>query len=306
MSGTLVDSAKLAEAKTKFDFLFQQGATKKPENGITSLATYANSTGDKSKYPLVGALKRFSKWVGERVYQDFARYAYELKNVTFDNSVEIGLDAFADDQYDGYSMLFSALGEQAAFWPQDLLVDALIAGETEKCWDDQPFFSANHKLEPSDQSNTVFPNLFTGSALSASTFQAVRASMRKVGVGTTSRDNRSVGFGTNLVLACGPDLQATAESIVDAQYLAGGATNVNYKKASILILNELGSSTDWYLAEVGKALKPLLFQTRQAPNLVAPSPNDASVKEKRLLRWMGDARGAAGYTLPHLMAKAKA
>ena len=302
MSG-IVDTTKLVEARTTFSQAFNKGLTGTRTNVIANiLASEQASSGAKSKYPIVGGLQRFREFLGERVYQDFGRYAYELANRTFIDDVEVSLDDFEDEQYGGYITLFEQLGQQASQWQEDLLIDALKAGETEKSYDDVAFFSATHKLEPKVAS-TAYSNLFTGTALTEANFDAVYTSMETV----ATRDGRFTGFGKDVVLVVPPQLETTGKKIVQASQNAQGATNVLAGKARVLKIQDLGTApTEWYLADVGNVLKPLLFQMRKAPRLLAPRGTEDYITAKRVLRWHGEARGAAGYCAPWLMAKAKA
>lgn len=302
MSG-MADTTKLAEARTVFSQAFNkglQGTYAANIRGLLSVET--TSTGAKNKYPMVGGLQRFREFAGERVFQDFGRYAYELQNKTFIDDVEVGLDDFEDDQYEGYATLFEMLGQQAQLWAEDILLDALKAGETDKGYDDVAFFHAGHKLDPKDAS-TAYSNLFTGTALTEGNFDAVYTAMETV----KARDGRYTGFGRKVLLIVPPQLETTGKKIVAASQNAQGATNVLAGKAEVLKLQGLaGEATNWYLADVGQVLKPLLFQLRKAPKLTPPRGTEDYIMEKRVLRWHGEARGAAGYCAPWLMAKAKA
>lgn len=302
MSG-IIDTTKLVEARTFFSQAFNKGLGGTRNNTIRNvLAMEASSLGAKNKYPLVGGLQRFREFLGERVYQDFGRYAYELPNKTFINDVEVGLDDYEDEQYGGYAASFEELGSQAAQWGEDLVVDALKAGETGLGYDDVAFFSASHKLEPKDPA-TAYSNLFTGTALTEANFDAVYTSLELV----KTRDGRFTGFGKDVVLAVPPQLETTAKKIVQASQNAQGATNVVAGKARVLKIQDLGTAAgDWYLADVGGVIKPMVFQTRKAPRLLAPRGTEDYITEKRVLRWHADARGAAGYAAPWLIAKAKA
>lgn len=305
MSG-LVDTNKLIEARTVFSNAFKIGmqGTREGQTRVKDLlANEVGSTGRQNKYPIVGGLQRFREFIGERVYQELSRYAYTLVNRKFDNSVEVSVDDFEDEQYGAYTTLFQMLGEQGAELPEDLLVDALKGGElaTSLSYDGVPFFSANHRLEPGIAA-TGYSNLFTGAALTEANFDIVYNSMSAI----PTRDGRFVPWGRDVVLVVPPQLETTGKKIVAASQNASGATNVLEGKARVIKMQDLGTApTEWYVADVGSVLKPLLLQIRKAVKLNPPKGTEDYILLESVLRWIGEGRMAAGYQAPFLMAKAK-
>ena len=300
----LVDTQKLAEARVGYNKAFQTGFTGTRAVALVPLlAMVATSTSTSTKFPIGGGLQRFKEFTGERVFQDFSRYAHSLKNKTFTNDVEVSLDDFEDEQFGAYDTLFTALGEQAAQWEDDLVEEALIAGETIKGYDDVALFSASHKLEPDVTGMATYSNLFTGTALTEANFDAVYNAMSVI----PARDNRPIPWGKDVVLIVPPQLETTAKKIVQASQNANGATNVVAGKARVVKLQGLsGSPADWLLADLGQPIKPFILSRRKAPILTPPRGTEDYILEKRVLRWFGEARGAAGVGAPWLIAKAKA
>lgn len=276
---------------------------------FNQIASTINSTSAKNKFPIGAALTRFRRWAGERMFDNLTRYAYELKNETFEKSVAVSVNDFQDDQYEGYATVFEDIGYQAAQWPQDLVLGAIQNGKVAKCFDGLPFFSASHLVDPADASYGTYQNLFTTTALTSGNFDTVMQKMKT----NAGRDGRVMGFGANsqILLIVPPQLGVTARGIVEAQKNASGADNVLAGMAKVLEVPDLGvgggaNATTWYLADVGRPLKPIIFQNRQMPELVPPSATDESVKLRDEYQWLGKARGAAGYGLPFLMARAEA
>ncbi|CAN5211270.1 Mu-like prophage major head subunit gpT family protein [soil metagenome] len=57
----------------------------------------------------------------------------------------------------------------------------------------------------------------------------------------------------------------------------------------------------WYLVDLSKPLKPLIFQTREEPHFwMTTNPEDSTVAETGKFGAWAEARGAAGYTMPFL------
>lgn len=301
----LNDDGKLLEANVTFSMVFQAALQGGKSDWLTRVATETTSKGAVQKYPINGTLPRMREWLGERQYERLARYAYSLVNRKFEQSVEIDMDDFEDEQMGGYEMLIAEMGRQAEEWKADLVLDALAAGETRTCYDDTPFFSGSH---PIPGGGGTFANLVTGMPLTQANFEtAMTSTMLVVG-----RDGRTMSFRNGTPLLVVPaQLRSAALSIVAVQKLASGADNPNYKAADLLVLPDLGvrggtSASDWYLLDVNGAVKPLILQLRMAPELRVPKLDDASVVEKDTLRYTSKARGEAGYGVPQTAFKFKA
>ncbi len=59
---------------------------------------------------------------------------------------------------------------------------------------------------------------------------------------------------------------------------------------------QTGAGSPWYLMDLTKALKPIIFQNRQAPRFVAmDNPDDESVFTKKEFRYGADSRNTAGF-----------
>ncbi len=66
-------------------------------------------------------------------------------------------------------------------------------------------------------------------------------------------------------------------------------------------MSAAGPSQPWYLVDLSKALAPLMFQEREKPHFwMITDPNDSKVADTGRFGCYGEARGAAGYTLPYL------
>lgn len=313
MSGGLVEAGgvSLSEAKATISMAFQRGLQEEVATQGAMFTTFVGSEGASTKYPMLGQMTGAREWVGPREYEDLTRHAYELKNRTFEKSLEVPVDALEDDQLDGYALNAEQLGEQARLWPDDLIFEALLAGGSRLCFDQQFFFDTDHPIDPGNPASSTYANLFTGSALTSSNFANVLKQMQQI----VGRDGRPRGFGRGgrVVLAVPPGLREVGKQIVEAEYLANGATNTNKNAAELVVVDRLynpavaSTATSWFLFDLGRKLKPILFQERKAPKLVAMiAENTTNVFELDMLRWGMKMRGAAGYTLPYLAARSDA
>lgn len=66
-------------------------------------------------------------------------------------------------------------------------------------------------------------------------------------------------------------------------------------------INTAGAVQPWFLLDCSQGLKPILYQERQAPTFdMVTDPTDSHVFKTGEFLMGGEARGAAGYTYPHL------
>lgn len=285
-----------------FSKLFQEG------RGLvtpwyTRLATVVPSTTSENVYGWMLRLPKMRKWVGERVIHNVAALDYTLKNEDFELTVSVPRNTVMDDTFGVYNPVATMLGEQASKYPDDLLITLLQSGHAIAGPDGQFFFDTDHPVSLVNSSLGIQSNYFTGTALTAANFDAVRASM----AGFKDEAGRVMGAVPNLLIVP-PQLEFQARTILNASLVANGGTNVYAGAAEIMMIPELANDpTTWYLLDTRHALKPFIFQNRMSPQFVAlTSVTDDNVFSFKEYIWGVDARGAAGFGLWFLAAKATA
>lgn len=307
----IITPASLDAAFTGFSHSFQQGVMS-AEPIWSKLAMQADSGTEQETYSFQARVPRMREWVGERVYNDLASNTYTLANKDYEDSFEVPRNKFEDDKFGIYRNTSMALGSAIALWPDDLVIEALLAGGSQLCYDGQYFFDTDHPKNPQDASAGTQANLYTSTALTAANFDTVRSSMRSL----VGEDGKTMRIKPHL-LVIPPALEKTAREIVVAQTVPNAVgtasqTNVQAGTADILVIDDLaasagGSDTTWYLLDDTKPIKPFLFQIRKTPQLLFfDRPTDTNVFEKKKFRFGVDARGRAGYALWYLAAKCTA
>ncbi len=290
----LITNTTIQTLQTTFSSSYRTGwnAT---EPKLTQIATVIQSSTRTNTYGWMARLLKMRQWDGPRVIQNLNTFAYTLENVPFETTVGVDRDDISDDQIGVYSPLFEELGRIAKRWP-DQTLKAVLQGSA-LGFDGLPYFSAAHALNSSANQS----NLFTSTPLSAANFSTVRAAMSAY----VGEDGEPLGVHPNLLIVA-PGLEDTANGIVKANYNAAGATNVQMGQASVLVVPELANQpTTWYLADVSNAIKPLVWQVRKEPQLVAKTNvDDDNVFFQRQFIWGLDARGAGGLGPWFLLSKA--
>lgn len=292
---------------------FQEGFAR-PSLWWKELATEMPSTTAENRYAWMSRIPKFRKWLGERMVHNVAMNMYALKNDPFEDTVGIDRYSIEDDQLGGFSNIVGAIGEAAALWPQQLIAAALKNGAAASvlAWDGQPFFNASHPVSVIGQVTGTYSNLFASSALTATNYEANRATMMTY----KGEDGELLNINpTHLIVP--PALGPTARRIVEAEVVsavfgantaAAGVSNVNKGTSKVLEIPELNDDpTTWYLADLSKGIKPLIFQLREAPKFEQlTGATDPNVFHHNQFLYGARSRGNAGVSLPFLMAKCTA
>ncbi len=139
----IVNSENLRAAFVGFKQLFNEAFDAAPSDW-TQVATEVPSTTAREIYPWLGRNTKFREWVGNRVYQNLETHDFAITNKHYENTVEIKVDEFEDDQYGIYAPIFRQLGQNAKTHPDKLIFPVLQSGTSAKCYDGQPFFAMAH------------------------------------------------------------------------------------------------------------------------------------------------------------------
>ncbi|MAN51211.1 MULTISPECIES: Mu-like prophage major head subunit gpT family protein [unclassified Marinimicrobium] len=157
----IVNRQNLSMAYTGFKATFQNAFDGAPVN-YTQITTEVPSATSSEEYAWLGQTTRFREWIGDRVIQAIKQHGYTIKNKTWENTVGVPREAFEDDQYGIYTPLMAQLGQDSREHPDELVFALMKQGETEECYDGQPFFDTDHPVLAADGSETSVSNLTDG------------------------------------------------------------------------------------------------------------------------------------------------
>lgn len=261
------------------------------------VATPIPSSTKTNTYAWLEKIPKMREWIGPRQIQNLVHNAFVVENKHFELTVGVDANDVKDDNLGIYSPLFQMLGDSAAKLPDQQLKTVLQAGTTGLGFDAVAQFASTHPLNPAgNQSNN-----FTTTALTTTNFGTTRAAM----MAYTGADGEPLGVMPNLLIVP-PQLEDTANTIVTAAFGSSGATNVQQGQASVLVVPELANqATTWYLADVSKPIKGLVWQEREPIKLVPMTDvTDENVFMHRQFLWGVDGRGAATYGPWFLIARA--
>jgi len=239
---------------------------------IEQLMERVPSTTDTEQYPVATLLGDLEEVLDEVTITNIGRYVQSVPNRTFARIVQVQRNDIADDNIGVYRPGVRQLGRRAALYPLRLAVEALLSGFTDTWIDGQPVFSDSHTW-PGGQSWSNRSDV----PLSADNFDAACRALE----GRLGPDGAPLGLVPRL-LVCGLELRATAEELVELQFLANGASNRRYKRCDLMVLPRLGSSAAWFVID-NDPVRPMVLQDREGPEFTAkddPQDDEAFYRER--------------------------
>lgn len=315
----VISPATLDAAFLRFDTIFQRAFTETPTHW-DQIATRLPSETEEERHAWMKRIPELRKWVGERRINNLSANLQAIRNETWEDTIGVPRTKIEDDRLGIFDPQVSELGRVTKIWPDRLVVDALTNGETALAHDGQPFFSASHPINPDDPASATQSNLFTGGnarPLSYQNFKLTRAAMRVF----KGEDNLPLELSPpKWALIVPASLETEALQIAQQEWIAPTSNfgvgaqavaqqNIFKGTIDVIVLPRLDATdtTSWYVADCSRAIKPLIFQDRMAPEFsYLNRPDDANVFMMDQLLMGVRARGAGGYGPYYLISKNKA
>jgi len=296
-----------------YDLSYQQGYDSPQTLFWDKVATQRPSSTRQQTYAWMARLPTLKEWVGERTVNAISSYGYAIVNKDYELTEELDRNDILDDTYGLFNPIAEEMGRAAKKWPDIQLAKLMQVGETSLCYDGQPFFDPSHPIDKYAPTLGVQQNLYK-LPLTPDNYAKVRSDM----MSWVGEDGQPLGV-TPKLLVVPPQLETMGRIILHADFIApqtlGGptaiqvGTNQNILKgtADLLVVPELaGAPQDWYLIDPSRAIKPFIFQLRQAPQFVQfNDPKSESVFRRKKFVYGVDARGNVGFGLWFLAAKSK-
>lgn len=299
---TFINQSVISDAFVTFSATFHAAlqGLREPDQFWKQLATVVPSNSAVTQHNWLGDLPQMREWKGDRRIRQLEARGFTTENVEFESSLEIKMTDIEDDLLGIYEPHIRALPQVAMEHRLELLIKQLALGfgtTLGTAYDGLAFFSDSH--ETGD-------NLLTASLDDSGAFDSARVLAAKM----TDTNGRPSGF-TPTHLIFGPGNIATADALLEAQYLSDGTSNTNYKRVQpvmspLLVDNALGVSTYdwanyWFLMDLSKPIKPLLFQMRRELEFhEVRDQADPDMFMRRIMKVGVDARYAADYGLHQL------
>lgn len=287
-------AARLTEANKGFRALFFQTLEQKMADIAPirdALFMRIPSAGSGEEWNFTDAIPNMEEWVDERTISRLRVQGKFTPNRSYANGLEIDRDDLMDDRLGLFNPRIRALAEGAARHQIQQVRSLLDTGATagNNSYDGVSFFNTAHpRFSGGTQSNRL-----TSAALNDANYEAAVTALEEM---TDERGEPLTLMATHLIVPSA--LKHTANRIVNASLVesSGGAaiSNVNAGTAEVLTIKGLSSSTNWYVADLSRELKPLIWLDRMAVQFTSQdSPSDEAVFHQKKFRFGADYR--AGY-----------
>ena len=281
--------------------------TRKVEDAVGSvtpfypnLCTVVPSNGADEKYSWLGSMPGMREWLGPRKFKQLEGADYTLVNKHWESSLEILKTDIDDDRVGMLGNLASQLGIEAAYHPDELMIDVMTAAESAACFDGQYFFDTDHSWGDSGtQSNDLTSAAATGTTPTEAEFRTALHAALKAMLGF-KRDNGKpymrprIGRLRDLVVCVPLSMYDIAtKALTQAVVVEGGAGVSNFLLDDFQLLPlATFPDTRFDLYHVGDMLKPYVFQARQPLRVQSKGGDDIEFKEVKV---MTEARYNIGY-----------
>lgn len=286
----LVNGATLLETQIGFRTIFNR-AFEMTQPEYEPFVTTVPSTGKSEKYKWLGAIPTMKKYKDEVPFEKLSAYSWEIANDTYVNGLEIDREDIEDDNLGLVKPTIEEMGAEARRHPGELVFNLVNNGFAATGYDGQFFFDTDHSDEGSAaQSNKASGG---GSVLSETSLTTALSAMRRI----KDHRGRPMRIKPN-TLVVPPELEITAKKLIQQTTKASGEQNIFLNTLNLLVSEYLTSATAWFLFDLSRSLKPLVYQTRILPSFEAqdqPSDENAFLRDK--FRWKVRARYGVGYGL---------
>lgn len=265
--------------------------------GIFGIAMNNPSGAAAEDYPWLGAMPVVQEWLGEVTADTIKDYDYVIKNRDYVASVLISQNHIEDDQTGVLTTLSAQLAQRVLRHPENLMIQAIIDGDSNTAYDKVAFFSNASGVRTID-------NLLTGTGTTLAQLEAdLNAALVAMAKFQDDKGEPLGIRGDTIVapVALANDFRRLVNSQADPT-ATGGVNTFNPYQGRFTVIEDprldADDVNDWYLFASNEPVKPLIYQLRQ-------SGRSEMEKKPGTKQWIfsADYRGAVGYGIPHLAVK---
>jgi len=262
---------------------------------IMSAAMKVDSSAASEKFGWLGSVPQMQEFKDEKSPKGLLDHNYTIANVPYEATLKVDKFAIRNDQLGAVQVRIRDLAGRAKTFPIKLMLDLLINGDTQLCYDGQAFFSASHSEGDSGTQSNIVNGTGTTLAQVTADFMSARTAM----MGFLDDQGQPMFEDTiqqDLLIVCGPALQGVMEQMLNSTVLPNNGTNILYKAADISVSARL-TGNDWYVLNRYGAVKPLVFQENMPIEFGALEGNSDEGFKRRFYLYGVEWYGNAGYGL---------
>lgn len=261
-----------------------------------------NSTSNKEDYGWLGHAPSLTEWVDERKLKSLNQFKYEIENKDYEATLSIDRNAIEDDQLGNVNVRINDLALKAKNHPVKLFIQALKDGETELCYDGQPFFSASHE----EGASGVQSNIVTGTGTSLAQLEADidNAETRLLGFKDDTGEPWNEGD-VKIGVVCHTSLKNKFIRLNTLDLIDNTTNSMKGRISQITYSSRFDDVDDWYMADINDGMKPLIMQNRKSPTFESQEADSSDGFMRKKFHYGIDYRVGFGYGLWQKMVKVK-
>ena len=238
------------------------------------IAHIESSDSDSEKYDWLGQSPTMQQFLDERRSIPLSNTSYSIENLTWEATITVSRNDLADNRTGSIQRRIQQMAATAAGHQNKLLINALIDGTTDLCYDGVAMFSDSHPARGDE--GGVQDNLFSGSG---TTVSAVSSDLATAKAGLLNFTNEAGepyaadGIGSMAVI-CSPSLEKVFRETLNAGMISN-TSNVQVGMADLIVSPRLSDADDWYLVRTD-ASRALILQDREPLEFSALEGNSDS------------------------------
>ncbi len=140
--------------KTTLKARFNAGLALSPDEW-RKVAGLITSSDKSNTYAWLTQFPAFREWVGSRLHKKLAEKAYTVINKKFEATIDVERTDIEDNSFGHYGTVAEGHGQSATDLKNDLIFQALAAGFSSTCYDDQYFFDTGHPVYANEDGSGV-------------------------------------------------------------------------------------------------------------------------------------------------------
>jgi phage major head subunit gpT-like protein len=281
---------------------FLRGLATVAASMMTPFFEDTKSDSNKEDYVLFNHFGVIKEWVDEINYQFIQAFDYSIKNKDWQNGFLVDRNTLDDSKKTLGNDVEREINFSLNSWsnfPDKLIVELLVAGETGLAFDGTAFFADARTMLQGGGS--TIDNLYPGTGVSVAQvtadFAGITAAMR----GYKAKNGDPFNYNPKWVVIIPPVLEWVFKTIRNSVDIGGsGVTNIYKDSFDIVVCDYLTDVNDWFIVNTNSPMKPFIFQRRTNPAF-----DMKDEKDKKFIKYFSTAWMNAGYGNPTCIAKIK-
>lgn len=262
-----------------------------------------DSSADKEDYGWLGQAPSMNEWVDERKLKGLNEFDYQIPNKDYEATLSVDRNALMDDQLGNVRVRIDDLARKARIHPRKLFIEALEQGETELCYDGQPFFSASH--QDSEESG-IQSNIVTGTGTTLAQLQEDIDTSEEALLGFKDDTGEPWNEGdVQIGIVCHTSLKNKFIRLNTLDLIDNTTNSFKGRIQQITYSSRFSDKNDWYMGDISTGMKGIIKQNRMDPVFDAlEGDSDNGFMRKKYLYGI-NYRVGFGYGLWQKMVKVK-